>query len=156
MLTLILVLACLLLPVLVSAAPPPSSSDPTALSLGGWSCDNTPASVGFKEYPWSNSTGGVGSALPEPALLQVGNDFTRRQWDVWVYPPGNTYHYRWDGAIIEDTQPGGFPTGRIDPTGNPTIFYHNGFAKSLFVQWGGNGEGPGALYRVRFPCHYSP
>ena len=143
-----------LLPIFVAGSSPRASA--SGQTIGVWTCESTLASVGFKSYPWSNSTALVASALPEPAAYQIGNDFRLRRWDVWLYPPGVVYHFSWDSAVIEDTQPGGFPTGRIDPTGNPAPYYHDGYTKANFVAWGGDSGGPGALYRVRFPCHYSP
>lgn len=126
-----------------------------AAGLGAWSCDSAPASIAFKAFPWSNSTGLVASALPEPAAYQVANDFQHRAWQVWLYPPGEVHTFWWDEAVVEDAQPGGLPAGRINPTGNPAPYYHDGATKANFVEWDPNG-GPGALYRVRFPCHYTP
>ena len=123
-------------------------------ALGTWSCDTSQkASMAFKVYPWSNSTALVASALPEPAAMQVDNDFTHRAWHLWLYPPGDVYTFFWDETTIESTQPGGLAGGKVNPTGNPAPFYHDGFTKSNMVQWDPFG-GPGALYRVRFPCTY--
>ena len=123
--------------------------------LGAWACDPGPASVAFKVAPWSNSTALVASDLPEPAAYQVDNDFAHRAWDLWLYPPGRVVTYFWVEAIVEDTQPGGLPAGRINPTGPPAPFYHDSYTKANFVEWDPSG-GPGALYRARFPCHYQP
>lgn len=147
-----LLLAALALPL---AAQQPAHHA-TAAGLGAWSCPDAPASVAYKDDGFSGTIGGVGSGLPEPALAVVSADFRARQWVVWLYPPGETHRYAWSAAAIASTQPGGLPTGRIDPTGNPVVFYHDGRLKALYGEWGGDGNPDVALYRVDFGCTYTP
>jgi hypothetical protein len=128
-----------------------------AAGLGSWSCDTTqPASVAFKADNFTNALGGVATGLPGSALAIVGNDFRHRAWLVYLYPGDVTVTFFWDSATVESTQPGGFPTGRFDPTGNPIVAYHDATLKAFSGVWGGEGNGDVALYRVRFPCTFRP
>lgn len=150
----LLVVVVTLLPVLVSATPA-TASDPVAPDLGTWTCDSFPVSVAYKEEWFTNNFGGVGSGLPSPALAVVGNDYRTREWVVWLYPGPVTKRFAWSSAFLESVQPGGFPTGRIDVTGQPVVFYHDNDLKAMYGQWGGDGNPNTTLYRANFHCHYT-
>jgi hypothetical protein len=100
--------------------------------------------------------GGVGEPLPADCLAVLSIRARERQFSLWAYSPEGevTRTYRFDDIPIEDAGPH-LLTGRIDPTGSPTLTYHDGFLKAFYAQWG-RGEIPEQLFRLNLGYRLVP
>lgn len=112
-----------------------------------WAFDSTGVGVAFKADNASGNLGGLGEPLPPGCLATLSTRTREREFVLWAYTAeGEVMHtYGFDDIRIEDPGPH-LLTGRIDPTGSPTLTYHDGFLKAFYAQYG-KGEIAEQLFR---------
>jgi hypothetical protein len=121
-----------------------------------WEYDASRVGTAYKAGNASGNLGGVGEPLPPGCLATLSTRTREREFVLWAYSPAGevTRTYRFDAIPIEDAGPN-LQTGRIDPTGSPTLTYHDGYLKAFYAQYGA-AQVPEQLFRLNLGYRLVP
>lgn len=99
--------------------------------------------LGARVNDWAGDTAGMGSALPDGAVLVAASDVKGRKFHLFGWTPEQgDFTLDVDFSKVQAEAGTNYPTGRLDPTGPPVITLHGGHVKLWIRLWdGGSGQG---------------